>query len=377
MKQANLSKPKYEIIKDDILARILKNDFSYSEPLCTEKQLSEQYQVSRITAKHALTDLEQIGVLYRKRGVGSFVAPNAPNHLNRVSPAKQTVSKMVSFLLPFDITKGGMFKTVEVVNDLLNANNCIMSIYVSGSKEKANLRLLLSQNLCGLIYYPERDKIHLDLLNEFIFMNIPIIVIDKTIDCPYIHNIISDNFEGGKLLGEHLIQLGHRNIVFFTTAPLEETSTVRNRFAGLLYTLHKAGIQASSSNFLHYPHKLTEEDCLIENNSHFLDTIRTLYQSGATAIIAENDHIAELIYKACHAIGIRIPEDISLCGFDNDDTIGNLNITTISQDFSRIGEEIGHIFIESMHNPDYPIQKITVPVKLLSRSSTAVPRMLL
>lgn len=377
MKEAHLIKPKYEIIKDDILARILKNDFSYSEPLCTEKQLSEQYQVSRITAKHALTDLEQIGVLYRKRGVGSFVAPNATNHLNRVSLAKQIVSKMVSFLLPFDITKGGMIKTVEVVNNLLNANNCIMSIYVSGSKEKANLQLLLSQNLYGLIYYPERDKIHLDLLNEFIFMNIPVIVIDKTVDCPYIHNIVSDNFEGGKLLGEHLLELGHRNIVFFTTAPLEETSTVRNRFAGFLYTLQKAGIQASSSNFLYYPHKLTEEDCLKEDNNPFLDTLRTLYQSGTTAIIAENDHIARLIYTAYQSIGIHIPEDISLCGFDNDDAISNFDLTTISQDFSRIGEEIGRIFIQSMDNPDYPIQKITIPVKLLSRSSTTAPRRLL
>lgn len=376
MKQENSSKPKYEIIKDDILTQIRKNNFSYSEPLCTEKQLSHQYQVSRITAKHALTDLEQMGVLYRKRGVGSFVAPNAANNLNRLVPPKHITSKMVSFLLPFDITKGGMFQTVEVVNNTLNANGCIMSIYVSGAKEKSNLRLLLSQNLSGLIYYPERDKIHLELLNEFVFMNIPIIVIDKTTDCPYIHNIVSDNFEGGRLLGEHLIQLGHRNITFFTTAPLEETSTVRNRFAGFLRALHEAGIQPASSNFVYYPQKLTEEDCLVQNNSPLQDTLRTLYQAGVTAIIAENDRVAQLISMACTAMNIRIPEDISLCGFDNDDAIRNLNITTIGQNFTRMGQEIGRIFTEFMNNPDYPIQKITIPVELFPRSSTNVPRIL-
>lgn len=377
MKQGNSSKPKYERIKEDILAQIRKNDFSYSEPLCTEKQLSEQYQVSRITAKHALTDLEQMGVLYRKRGVGSFVAPNAANNLNRLTPPKHITSKMVSFLLPFDITKGGMFKTVEVVNNTLNANGCIMSIYVSGAKEKSNLRLLLSQNLSGLIYYPERDKIHLELLNEFVFMNIPIIVIDKTTDCPYIHNIVSDNFEGGRLLGEHLIQLGHRNITFFTTAPLEETSTVRNRFAGFLHALHEGGIQPSSSNFVYCPHTFTEEDCLTQGSSTLSDTIRALYQGGTTAIIAENDHVAQMIYRTCNSIGIRIPEDISLCGFDNDDAIRNLDITTIGQDFTRMGQEIGRIFAESVNNPDYPIQKITIPVELFPRSSTNAPRILL
>lgn len=377
MNQSNLGKPKYEIIKNDILARIRKNDFSYSEVLCTEKQLSEQYQVSRITAKHALTDLEQMGILYRKRGVGSFVAGNAINNLNRPISSSQTVSKMVSFLLPFDITKGGMIKTVEVVNNTLNDNGYIMSIYVSGAKEKANLRLLLSQNPSGIIYYPERDKIHLNQLNEFVFMNIPIIVIDKTTDCPYIHNIVSDNFGGGQLLGEHLIQMGHRNIVFFTTAPLEDTSTVRNRFAGFLHALHTAAITPNASNLMYYPHELTEEEALCPNGSPLQERIRSLFQSGTTAIIAENDRVAQLIHIACDSMGIRIPEDISLCGFDNDDAIRNLDITTIAQDFPRIGQEIGRIFTECVNSPDYPTQKITVPVKLLPRSSTGVPRTIL
>ena len=79
----------------------------------------------------------------------------------------------------------------------------------------------------------------------------------------------------------------------------------------------------------------------------------------------------------CKAMDIRIPEDISLCGFDNDDAIRNLNITTIGQDFTRMGQEIGHIFTESVNNPDYPIQKITIPVELFPRSSTNAPRILL
>ena len=75
-------------------------------------------------------------------------------------------------------------------------------------------------------------------------------------------------------------------------------------------------------------------------------------------------------------MGIRIPEDISLCGFDNDDAIRSLDITTIGQHFSRMGQEIGRIFTESMNNPNYPIQKITIPVELFSRSSTKEPRTL-
>ena len=71
--QTRKTKPKYEIIKEALLARIHAGDFSFDESFCTEKMLSDQYHVSRITAKRAIEDLEQQGILYRKRGVGSFV----------------------------------------------------------------------------------------------------------------------------------------------------------------------------------------------------------------------------------------------------------------------------------------------------------------
>ena len=50
------SKPKYEVIMEDLLAKIHSKDFSYDTVFCTEKQLSEQYKVSRIIAKRAITE---------------------------------------------------------------------------------------------------------------------------------------------------------------------------------------------------------------------------------------------------------------------------------------------------------------------------------
>lgn len=376
MNQSNITKPKYEIIMDDILTRIHNNDFSYDTVLCTEKQLSEQYHVSRITAKRAITDLEQMGILYRKRGVGSFVAKNSLDNINHPSrPA--TDSKMISFLLPFDTTKGNIFHTIEVANTILGNNGYFMSLYisnVSSTKEKANIKLLLTQNISGLVYYPMRDNIHLNQLNEFIYMGIPVVIIDKTTDCPYIHNVVADNFEGGRLLTEHLISLGHKNIGFFSTAPLEETSSVRNRFAGYLHQLRISGIKPNMNHLEYFPHELTEEDALGDNDVSFQYTIRQMYNMGVTAIIAENDRVAHLIYLACRKMGINIPGDISLCGFDDTDIIQELGITTIKQDFRAIGEIVSQILLESISDPAAPIQKVTVPVELIVRSSTDAPR---
>ncbi|MBQ7839250.1 MAG: GntR family transcriptional regulator [Lachnospiraceae bacterium] len=369
-------KPKYEVITDDILARIYNNDFSYDAVFCTEKQLAEQYSVSQITAKRAITDLEQRGVLYRKRGVGSFVSRDALTAL--AAPVRPyNDSKMVSFLLPVDSTKGNLFQTIEVVTKKLSANGYFLSLYISdlsSSKEKANIRLLMSQHISGLVYYPTRDMISLNLLNEFVYAHIPVIIVDKSTDCPYLHNIVSDNFEGGRLLTEHLIGLGHRNIVFFTISPIDEVSSIRNRFSGYLYQMQSSGIAMSSNHMFYHPHEITESDMQPDDPNSFQHVIRQLYNSGVTAIIAENDQVARFIHMACNEIGLRIPEDISICGFDNTEIAQELNITTIKQDFVTIGEQISQVLLTSMANPTGKAQRITVPVELVVRSSTGVPR---
>lgn len=75
------------------------------------KMLSEQYEVSRITAKRAIEDLEQQGILYRKRGVGSFVSQKIPPVSSSASET-DSKSKMVSLLLPFATTQGNISETI-------------------------------------------------------------------------------------------------------------------------------------------------------------------------------------------------------------------------------------------------------------------------
>lgn len=369
--------PKYEVILNDLLNKIRQNDFAYDIPFCTEKQLSEQYSVSRITAKRAITELEQKGILYRKRGVGSFVSRDANLNAEPAAPVDAD-TKTFSFLLPFDVTKGGLWETVQVVNNTLSGMGYFMGMYISdtsAAKEKANIKLLLSQNSSGLIYYPNRDKIYLDLLNEFVMRGKPVIIIDKNTDCPYLHNIVSDNVEGGRLLTEHLLALGHTNIAFLTTAAIEEVSSVRNRFAGYLSALRTVGIAPNAANVVYLPCALAEAARMADNGIPQLNAaVKKLHSQGATAIVTENDQVAYYVWQSCLSLGIRVPEDISICGFDNTNfSRMELGITTVSQDFRQFGLEISKILTEALSSPSAPIRHVVVPVKLIIRQSTASP----
>lgn len=369
----------YEIIIDDIYSRIQKGDFSYDEPICTEKQLSLQYNVSRITAKRAITDLEHQGILYRKRGVGSFVARDSavkrPN-----TPAASQPSNSFTFLLPFDVAKGGLIDTVTEISAKLNTFGYFIGMYITGdnaSKEKYTIRQLLEQNTAGIVYYPKSNKIYLDLLNNFVINGKPVIIIDKTTDCSYIHNVVSDNFEGGKLLTEHLISLGHKKITFLSNASIDETSSVRDRFGGYIHTLRKYGISTNAENIVNGLGFLTESAAVSQaSNPQLNAVIKGLYDSGVTAIEAENDQVAYSVILSCRELGLNVPKDISICGFDNTAWAQktDIGITTVSQDFPEIGRQVSQILLSSLKDPSYPPQKIIVPVKLIPRGSTQPPK---
>jgi GntR family transcriptional regulator len=69
--------PLYRQLADDLRARILDGEFSATEPIPTEAQLSDGYHTSRITVRHALDLLEREGLVHREQGRGSFIRPRA------------------------------------------------------------------------------------------------------------------------------------------------------------------------------------------------------------------------------------------------------------------------------------------------------------
>lgn len=366
--QTRKTKPKYEIIKEALLARIHAGDFSFDESFCTEKMLSDQYHVSRITAKRAIEDLEQQGILYRKRGVGSFVSRS----LSPDSKAADT-PKMISLLLPFATTQGNISEAIGSLSAVLAECGYFLSIHVTGSsspKERTTLELLRSQNIAALVYYPKRDNIHLEKLNDFMFSGCPIVIVDKQTDCPYLNNVVCDNYDGGRQAARHLLGQGHRNIAFFTAAPLSETSSVRDRFAGFLHEMKAAGIAPDPHQLVTCCEELSDDATLSTKRTPFQQKLLAMHRDGITAIIAENDRIAELIFLACRTIGLRIPEDLCLCGFDDTNVSRSLGITSIHQDFAGIGREVGRILLSALKNPAAETEKIILPVTIVPRASS-------
>lgn len=356
----------YQMIEDDILLRIKNHQFQYDKPICTEKSLSEQYGVSRITSKRAIEDLEKQGILYRKRGVGSFVRriPTTMEPASQGDPAPDDHSneRTIPVILPFAVNQGGFFRIVEAATERLEGANVHLAVHICEPvphKMRSLLLRLYSQDVDSLILYPSGNEMYLDILNMFAVHDKRVIILDKRHDIGYLSSVVCDNYGGGYTLTRHLIDYGHRRIAYISRFSPSEMSSLSDRFSGFTQCMKDYGLDVPPEHV-----KLS-----VNPNYHMLKhIINGLYKSGVTAIECENDEVAFNVYMCCLGLSIQVPGEMNITGFDNIEwaVTGSAQITSIDQNFAVIGETVAELILSGDASP---VNK-TVPVDLVPRAST-------
>lgn len=181
--------------------------------------------------------------------------------------------------------------------------------------EADQVEWLISQKVDGIIY--SYNPIELDLIETY-SRQIPIVILaEKNYDIN-INTVSLNSFKSGELIAEHLIELGHRKFAFITT-PLSSRAISRKlRFEGVLSALKKHGFDNDLVICQAEKENEALSGCGDEANTGYTLTRDLLSRrNDVTAIIGLNDMFAIGICKALNEAGIRIPEDISVCGFDN------------------------------------------------------------
>ncbi|MFJ9570474.1 LacI family DNA-binding transcriptional regulator [Streptomyces bacillaris] len=177
-----------------------------------------------------------------------------------------------------------------------------------------------------------------------------------------------DNRGGGRRLTEHLISLGHRRIGYVAGPP--ERTTTRHRLEGHREALRSAGLDAESGD----SERLTVHGPYDRRSGYeaTLDILRR--EPGITAVVAANDTVA---LGACAAVrdqGLRIPQDISVAGFDDlpfsVDAVPAL--TTVRLPLFEAGARAGRLAMGKENPPPGGIA--TIAAELMIRGSTAPPR---
>jgi DNA-binding LacI/PurR family transcriptional regulator len=191
----------------------------------------------------------------------------------------------------------------------------------------------------------------------------PFVVMGRQILDERVSYIVPDYYAGSYQATRYLIDLGHQRIGFTTRPELTTASTAR--LQGYLDALSDAGIAVDEQLIV---------ETRIQPNSGIEPTQKLLgLRNPPTAIFAFHDLIAVDAVRVLQAKGIRVPEEMSVMGFDGlrAGFMTIPHITTMAQPLKRIGERVIQVINEHIENTEIGVVQETLPVELVVRGSTA------
>lgn len=230
-------------------------------------------------------------------------------------------------------------------------------------RESYYLKEILQRRCTGILFVSCQVS-DFDMIRQLHQRQIPMVGLQTHL--PDAMLIDSDDRLGTKAVIEHLISLGHRHIAYLTSD--HSTYVLNERLRGYQDALAEHGIDPDPSLVYRFND---------QRNSY--DTTLSILSAPKrpTAIHCQNDHEALSAYIAITSTGLRIPEDISLSGYDNlpNSRLIRPQLTTVEQPLQRMGMAAMDLLDDMIKDPaSYAIpRQIVYPTQLVVRGSTGAP----
>ena len=220
------------------------------------------------------------------------------------------------------------------------------------------LKFLHNWNLDGLFFTGLFEDSFFDTLKE---IKVPIVLIDSYIKHYTIQNVGLEDYRGGYIATKYLLEKGHRQIVF-ASPQIRAGGVVDERLRGYRQALSEFGVPF-------------REDYIFEQEFDVSSGIslgkQIAAKEGVTAIFSTADILAAGIMAGLHACGRRIPEDISIIGFDDINICRLITppLTTIHQNPAEKGRVAVEFMLKRLQNKPIEKNEIILPVSLVERES--------
>lgn len=255
----------YKRIYDDLLEAIEKGVYPPGSKLPSEKELMEQYNVSRITSKKALEMLADRNIIVRMPGKGSFVLEENDQDKENLPVVSQTVEttrkgKMIGVVL--DSFSG--FFGCELIAGIehecwsKNYHMILKCTYGNVEAESRAIDELMELGVDGIILMCVQGENYSPSIVKLALDKFPVILVDRALKGLPIPCIGTDNYRAAQDLVTILLEEGHENICFVSQAPLG-TSSVEERFNGYRDTMLEHKILTNEDLWM------IDLDSLVEN----------------------------------------------------------------------------------------------------------------
>ncbi len=340
--------------------------------LPTVRELEQHYGVSRATIVQALTILQQQGWVERRHGSGVYVCE--PNPAQRgVHPrligyvARNTDSEVIL----------RVYEGIERVARIHNMHVLVGSASESYEIERQQVRRMIEAGCQAVVLFPvsrTRAQLEADYLKRE-FLDYPIVLVDIAYPEQRRPQVVFDNYRLGYEMTEMLLHEGHRRIAFMDVEVgadrLMHYST-RERYRGYLDALQHAQAPVYEEDHWIMTGKMPGDD-MANTVLPFLQRWRESHERP-TALIALEDFAAMRTIQVAQALNIRIPEDLTVVGFDNLTTARGFSppFPTSDPDFRRAGEVAARLCLQWLRGVLSEPVIYMLPVSLRKRRVVAI-----
>lgn len=290
---------------------------------------------------------------------------HAARHLRAAKKGTPVVSQVVALFLPRDFADIPYFRALfRGLSEELMAQHFSVLLHFADTAEYPLSPIFRRGDVDGLIFSHDTPAMRLllqELRRERNFGERPVVSVLSDVES--VRSVIPDDRQGGYLAASHLLDLGHRHLIHFVIEAGDEYGQIQ-RFVGLRQAYRERGLDPEA--YLH-PCEVWDFGTAAVVASCFRDTLaRTPH---ATAVLARNDFWAPTLLDVCAERGLRVPEDISLVGYDDTDDVHQL--TTVHVPLTEIGQSAAQMIIQRITGGSADEATIILPTSLVIRRTTA------
>lgn len=367
-----IQQPKYMMVKEKIKEWMNDGRVKPGEKIYSESELVKMFAVSRHTVRQALGQLVHEGWLYKEQGAGTFCS----NRMNQSMAKEQRLevkSKNIGVITTYisDYIFPSIIKGIE---SYLTGHGYALTFACTDNdleKEKQCLQTMLSQNIDGLIVEPTKSTSFNPNIHYYLELeqhHIPYLMINQYYPQLNPPHIIVDDEKGGFITTEHLINLGHEKIIgIFKTDDRQGI----NRLQGFIRAFRENHLTLFPEMVITYS---TEDQ-----DNKIAENLKALLGSAATkptGIVCYNDQIALNVINTLRDFDIKVPEDISIVGFDDSylAEASEIKLTTVKHPKMEMGIEAAKWIISAVEKRKLDAPKtgeIVYEPELVIRNSTA------
>lgn len=347
----------YLQVRDRLLHLIREGQFAIGEQLPPEPQLAKAFGVSRVTLGRALAELCETGHVLRQKGRGTFVAPE--------SNVKQP-DPLIMVLLAVDVQPAyddAYFSPLFWSIDRF----CHVTGFATQTarwEADSNPSRLPSNAVGAIAISPERS-----VLDSLAALKIPVVLLGADWPGSGFTGIDSDNMMGIAIALNHLVALGHQRIGFVGGYP--ESSNTQDRFRGFSVAMAAQGLTFRADRDVVMAKSAFLQEADIQAAAAMLSRA-----DRPTALLAAGSHVAAKLMQVLPSLGISVPEDLSIVGYDDTAVMAYLDppVTTIRQPLREMAEAAVSALQDQIVQPVSNAATVRLSPELVIRQSTAVPK---